>query len=132
MVPANLERLESFFGKNEMMMKHFIYPVDISDEQRDAAAKELYIKYGVFADKDTASAYAAAKENSREVYDEDGAFILTAYNHPSLSSDYCRHVIGEAPEMPENIKASLVPFQLNRPLIAGADELRKIIENIWM
>ena len=132
MVPANLERLESFFGKNEMMMKHFIYPVDISDEQRDAAAKELYIKYGVFADKDTASAYAAAKENSREVYDEDGAFILTAYNHPSLSSDYCRHVIGEAPEMPENIKASLVPFQLNRPLIAGADELRTIIENIWM
>ena len=63
--------------------------------------------------------------------DEDGAFILTAYNHPSLSSDYCRHVIGEAPEMPENIKASLVPFQLNRPLVSGADELRKIIDGFF-
>ncbi|MBP5520091.1 MAG: threonine synthase [Treponema sp.] len=130
-VPANLERLESFFGKNEMMMRNFIYPVDISDEQRDAAAKELFIKYGIFADKDTASAYAAVKENSAEVFDEDGAFILTAYNHPSLSSDYCRHVIGEAPQMPDNIKATLVPVQLNRPVISSAQELKKIAGSVW-
>ncbi len=129
-VPANLERLESFFGKNEMMMRNFIYPVDISDEQRDAAAKELYMKFGVFADKDTASAYAAAKENSREVYDEDGAFILAAYNHPSLSSDYCRHVIGEAPEMPENIKEAQKPVELGRPVITSAADLRKIVESL--
>lgn len=130
-IPANLERLESFFGKNEMMMRNFIYPVDISEAQRDAAAKELYIKYGIFADKETASAYAAAKENSSEVFDEDGAFILTAYNHPSLSSDYCRHVIGEAPEMPDNIKKSLLPFKLDRPAVSGADELKKIVEGLW-
>lgn len=130
-IPANLERLESFFGKNEMMMRHFIYPTDVSEAQRDAAAKELYMKYGIFADKDTASAYAVVKENCPEVYDEDGAFILTAYNHPSLSSDYCRHVIGEAPEMPENIKASYVPFELGRPVITSADELKKIAGEIW-
>ena len=129
-VPANLERLESFFGKNELMMRNFVYPVDVSEEQRDAAAKELYMKYGIFADKDTASAYAAVKENSSEVFDEDGAFILTAYNHPSLSSDYCRHVIGEAPEMPENIKEAQKPVQLGRPVITSADELKKIVENL--
>ena len=130
-VPANLERLESFFGKNEMMMRNFIYPCDVSEAQRDAAAKELYMKYGIFADKDTASAYAVVKENCSEVYDEDGAFILTAYNHPSLSSDYCRHVIGEAPEMPDEIKASFVPFQLGRPVITSADELKKIAQGLW-
>ncbi len=92
-IPANLERLEAFFGKNEMMMKHFIYPTDVSEAQRDAAAKELYMKYGIFADKETASAYAVVKENGPEVFDEDGAFILTVYNDPSLSSDYCRHVL---------------------------------------
>ena len=54
-IPANLERLESFFGKNEMMMRNFIYPCDVSEAQRDAAAKELYMKYGIFADKDTAA-----------------------------------------------------------------------------
>ena len=130
-IPANLERLESFFGKNEMMMRNFIYPCDVSEAQRDAAAKELYMKYGIFADKDTASAYAVVKENCSEVYDEDGAFILTAYNHPSLSSDYCRHVIGEAPEMPEEIKASFVPVELKRPVVSGASEIRKIIEGLW-
>lgn len=130
-IPANLERLESFFGKNEMMMRNFIYPCDVSEEQRDAAAKELYMKYGIFADKETASAYAVVKENCSEVFDEDGAFILTAYNHPSLSSDYCRHVIGEAPEMPDEIKASFVPVELKRPVVSNASEIRKIIESLW-
>ena len=78
----------------------------------------------------TASAYAAVRENCAEVYDEDGAFILTAYNHPSLSSDYCRHVIGEAPEMPEEIKESLKPVTLGRPVISSADDIRKIVESL--
>ncbi len=130
-IPANLERLESFFGKNEMMMRNFIYPCDVSEEQRDAAAKELYMKYGIFADKETASAYAVVKENCSEVFDEDGAFILTAYNHPSLSSDYCRHVIGEVPEMPDEIKASFVPVQLRRPVIASVEELKKIAGSLF-
>ncbi len=130
-IPANLERLESFFGKNEMMMRNFIYPCDVSEAQRDAAAKELYMKYGIFADKDTASAYAVVKENCSEVYDEDGAFILTAYNHPSLSSDYCRHVIGEAPEMPENIKEAQQPVQLGRPVIASVAALKRIAGSLF-
>ena len=66
-----------------------------------------------------------------EVYDEDGAFILTAYNHPSLSSDYCRHVIGEAPEMPEEIKASFVPVELKRPVVKSVDELKKIAGSLF-
>jgi threonine synthase len=130
-VPANLERLESFFGKNAMMMRNFIYPCDVSEAQRDAAAKELYMKYGIFADKDTANAFAVVKENCSEVFDEDGAFIFTAYNHPSLSSDYCRHVIGEAPEMPEEIKASFAPFEEKLPLITGSADIRKIVEGLW-
>ena len=130
-IPANLERLESFFGKNAMMMRNFIYPCDVSEAQRDAAAKELYMKYGIFADKDTASAYAVVKENCSEVFDEDGAFILTAYNHPSLSSDYCRHVIGEAPEMPEEIKETFVPVELKRPVIKASADIRKIVEGLW-
>ena len=130
-IPANLERLESFFGKNEMMMRNFIYPCDVSEEQRDAAAKELYMKYGIFADKETASAYAVVKEKCSEVFDEDGDFILTAYTHPSLSSDYCPHVIGEAPEMPDEIKASFVPVELKRPVVSNASEIRKIIESLW-
>jgi threonine synthase len=113
------------------MMRNFIFPSDVSEAQRDAAAKELYMKYGIFADKETASAYAVIKENSSEVYDEDGAFILCAYNHPSLSSDYCRHVIGEAPQMPDEIKKSFEPVELNRPVIKDAGELKKIAGSLF-
>ena len=89
------------------------------------------VSYGIFADKDTATAYAVIKENCREVYDEDGAFILCAYNHPALSSDYCRHVIGEAPSMPDEIKAGYEPFELKRPTISSAAELKNIAEGLW-
>lgn len=127
-IPANLERLESFFGKNKLMMRNFVYPYEVSERSREKAAKELFMKYGVFADPETASSYATIIENGRDVYDEDGAFVLVSQNHPSLSWDYCRHVVGEVPEMPENIAESLKPTMLNNPIITDYSELRQLIE----
>lgn len=129
-IPANLERLESFFGRNKLMMRNFVFPVDISEKEREKAAKELYMKYGLFADQGTASAYASIKDSAQEIYDEQGAVVLISQNHPSLSSEYCRHVIGEVPKMPQNIKDSLLPVELNRPTISSAQELKDILKNI--
>lgn len=129
-LPANLERLESFFSSNELMMRNFVFPVDISERQREKAAKELFMKYGVFADAETAKAYAVIKEKSSEVFEDEGSVVLMAYNHPSLSTDYCRHVIGEAPEMPENIRAALKPVEIKRPLVESSEQLKDIIKNL--
>lgn len=128
--PANLERLETFFGENKLMLRHFVYPAEISEKEREKAAKELYMKYGIFADKQTARAYAAAKERSSEIMDGEGSIVVTALDHPSISSEYCRHVIGETPDMPENVRESLRPVELNRPMISTAEELKNIIKNI--
>ena len=128
--PANIERLESFFENNELMMRNFVYPADISEKQREKAAKELYMKYGVFADKETANAYAVTLEAGEEIMEDEGSFVLMANNHPSLSSEYCRHVTGETPEMPENIRQSMKPVELNRPLIKTAEELKRIIQSL--
>ena len=128
--PANIERLESFFGKNELMMRNFVFPIDVSERQREKAAKELFIKYGLYADRATAAAYASIKEARDYDLDEDCSVVLTAYNDPSLDAEYCRHVLGEAPEMPENIKASMKPLELNRPLISSLEELKAIIDNL--
>ncbi|MDD5929324.1 MAG: threonine synthase [Spirochaetales bacterium] len=127
-IPANLERLESFFGKNELMMRNFVFPVDISERQREKAAKELFMNYGIFADKSTAAAYAVIKENEEIIRDDDMSFVLMAYNHPALSSEYCRHVTGETPETPDYIKDSLKPSSINKPLVSSAKELKEIIE----
>ena len=128
--PANIERLESFFDNNKLMMRNFVYPVNVSEKQRDAAAKELFTKYGVFADMETARSYATIKERGEEIFDDEGAIVLMANNHPSLDADYCRHVIGEVPEMPDNIKQTLKPVELNRPVIKTLDDLKQIVKTL--
>ena len=127
--PANLERLEAFFGDNALMIRNFVFPTVVNERAREKAAKELFIKYGVFADPGTASAYAAIKEAGAQTGDFDGAYVLVSQNHPALSSSYCRHVVGETPQLPPDIIKTLKPVRLNRPVVATSDELRTLIAN---
>ena len=130
-VPANLERLEAFFENNELMMRHFVYPSFVNERSREKAAKELFIKYGIFADMGTASAYASILERVGDSGDADSAIVLVSQNHPSLNGEYCRHVTGEMPEMPVNIANSLRPVRLERKIVNSSSELKKLImENL--
>lgn len=128
--PANIERLESFFGDNKLMIRNFVFPTEVSEKQREKAAKELYMNYGIYAGEETARAYASFRDKQNEIYDEEGAVVLTALNHPALSSDYCRHVLGEVPEMPQNIKKAMQPVELHRPVVESAEDLKKIIRGL--
>ena len=128
--PSNLERLEDVFSANKMMMKHFIYPQPINEEDVTTAAKELFLKYKIYPDRHTARAYAASKISSSTLDESGATTVLVARDSPSLSEDFVQHTIGEIPEMPESIKKSLEPIQLNRPFIKSAEELKKIIEKI--
>lgn len=127
--PSNLERLENVFSANKLMMRHFVFPVEIDDEEVDAAAKELFTKYKVIADRHTARAYASAKIQ-KENSDDEFATVLIARDHPSLSPDYIRKTIGEVPEMPESIKASLIPANPGKPAVKTVEEIKKIIESL--
>lgn len=129
-IPANLERLEYFFGNHGMMLKNFVYPVAVSDQKSELAAKELYIKYGIYCDEQAARAYAAAKETASDILDDDGAVVLFSYSHPAIHSDFSRHAIGESPEIPEIMRYSLIPNEIGRPLANGAEDLRKIVEEV--
>ena len=128
--PANLERLESFFGKHNTMLRSFVTPVPVSERDREKAAKELFMKYGIFAEQGTATAYATIQHNEGLHDSDDDTYIIIAQNHPSLSSDYCRHVIGEVPQMPDNIKETFIPVELNRPTISGSEQLMELIKTI--
>lgn len=127
--PSNLERLEDIFCANKLLMKHFVYPANISDRQIDDAAKELFIKYKIFSDKHTARAYAAylAKKND---LGEESSTVLIARDSPSLSENYIRQTIGELPEIRESVQNSLKKTILNRPPIKTLTELKAIIEEI--
>lgn len=128
--PSNLERLEEVFSANSLMMRHFIYPVAVKDENINAAAKELFMKYNVYADRHTARGYAAYKLCCSTDKHDGFATVLIARDHPSISEEYIRRTIGEVPEMPKTIKESFVNVKLNRPYIKSATELRAVLENI--
>ncbi len=128
--PSNLERLEAVFGANALMMRHFIYPIALDEPDALAAAKELFMKYNVYADQRTARAYAALQAYLKHGHADDSAAVLLVSAHPAHSSEYIRRTVGEQPAMPDAIKAVFAPSHLTRAPIKTADELRKIIEEL--
>lgn len=128
--PSNLERLEDIFSANSLMIRNFVYPSAVTNEEVDQAAKELFIKYGIFADRHTGRAYAALKNRSEDIFEDEGAAVLIARDDPALSQSYCRHTLGEAPEQSEKIKDALKPTILNRPCVTTAEEIKNVIRKI--
>ncbi len=123
--PSNLERMEHLFKENSLMLRSFVYPADVSTEQSDSACKELFVKYKYFADKETSSAYAAAKQRS-DLIDDDSALVLIARESPAKDESFIRHNIGEAPEVPENVQTGMTTIDLGKPAISP-DNLDYII-----
>ena len=128
--PSNLERLEDIFSANSLMIRNFVYPSAVTNEEVDQAAKELFIKYGIFADRHTGRAYAALKNRSEDIFEDEGAAVLIARDDPALSQSYCRHTLGEAPEQSEKIKDALKPTILNRHCVTTAEEIKNVIREI--
>ncbi|MBQ0051433.1 MAG: threonine synthase [Treponema sp.] len=126
--PSNLERLEEIFSSYSMMLKHFVYPSEVSDEEAEKSCRELFMEYNVYADKSTARAYAAAKAKAEMTAEDDATVVLVMRDHPALSSEYIRHAIGEAPEMPARIKEALAPVELKKPLLREASEVVDLIK----
>lgn len=128
--PSNLERLEEVFFANPAVMKGLVFPQPVSSAEREAACKELFMRHGVYADPETAGAYAAAKKHSEAADREASAVVLVARDHPAFSGDIIRHWCGEAPSLPERLR----PFQEQvkpRLTIAPAkSELTKLIEEL--
>lgn len=121
--PSNLERLEEIFATSSMMLKHFIYPSVVSKEETESACRELFMKYNIFANKSTSRAYAAALKRKAFVEDDDAAVVLVIRDHPALNSEYIRHTLGKAPDMPERISCALMQTNLNRPCVSSAMEV---------
>ena len=120
--PSNLERLEDVFHNNSLMLKNLVFPVQVSETQVDDACRELFMKYGLFADRLTSSAYAAARNNQELTDDDEGVVVLVVRDHPALSADYIKHATGESPVLPANVAEALAPTQIGKPLAAGTKD----------
>ena len=110
-------------------MRHFVFPASLSEKQIDSAAKELFVKYKIYPDRHTASAYAACLAKKQN-FDQDGSTVLIARDSPSLSEDFVRHTIGEVPPMKDSIKESLMKTRTGRSEIKDVCELKSIIQKL--
>lgn len=123
--PSNLERLESLFHNAAPMLKEFVFPANITAADKVAACKELFVKYGYFANESISSAYASVLKQ-QDLFDEGGAVVLFARRAPSRSAEFIKANIGESVERPQNVAAAFEPVVLDRPPVA-ANDVDKII-----
>jgi threonine synthase len=128
--PSNIERLEEVFSANPGMMRNLVYPAKVTEAETIASVKELFMKYKVSVDRDTAMAYCAARKHAQLVEQDGGALVVLAKNHPSFSSEYICHCLGECPDMPENVAGSIKPVILGRPLMRTSGEIMKVLESL--
>ena len=128
--PSNLERLEDFFTDYSAMIKSFVYPAKVDQAATTKAAQELYKKYDLIADAETAQTYGAVLANKNLNDGSGDAVVLVQRDHPAYSADFVRQTLGERIEVPKNIQAVLEPFDLKRPLAKTKEDLVKILEQI--
>ncbi|MBR0101508.1 MAG: threonine synthase, partial [Treponema sp.] len=121
--PSNLERFEEIFASNPLMLKHFVYPAQVSKEETEQACRKLFNDYNIFANKSTSRAYAAALKRKEIMDEDDASLVLVMRDHPALNSEYIRHTLGTAPEMPERISNALMHTTINRPCVSSAMEV---------
>ncbi len=127
---SNLERLEDFFTDYSAMIKSFIYPAKVDESATEEAARELYRKYDLIVDHESAQTYGAVKAN-KNLGDAFGdAVVLIQRDHPAYSADFVQRALGERIECPQNIKEVLEPFDLKRPLAKTKEDLVKVLEQI--
>ena len=54
--------------------------------------------------------------------------MLVRRGHPVFSSDFIKHNIGEAPDLPDNIRDILSPSKTGRNLVSDAGEVIRTME----
>ena len=115
--PSNLERLEDVFHNNSLMLKNLVFPMQVTENDIDEACRKLFMRYHIFGDHSTSSAYAAARNNRDLTSDDEGVVVLVMRDHPALHTDYLKHTVGEKPEMPDNVAEALEPTATGKPVV---------------
>jgi threonine synthase len=107
--PSNIERLEEVFTTNSAVIKGFVFPADVSLQDRQIAVKDAFMKYNILIDSKTAGALSAVKKRSDITNDGDETIVLISRDHPAFDSDFIKHCTGETVSLPESLKEFTIP-----------------------
>ena len=80
-----------------MMLRGFVFPVEVADSSIPELTRQAYKKYGVFLDPHAARAYGAVVAAGNRVYADEGTVVLVSKDHPAFEADTIAGYTGARP-----------------------------------
>jgi threonine synthase len=101
-VPANYERLLSFYEEAPAVMRNMVYPASINDELTLNTMEKVWKQYHMLIDPHTAVAFAAAESlsASRE-WNGQAHTVVLATGHPAREAALVLQATGQNIKIPE-------------------------------
>ncbi len=128
--PSNIERLEEIFTTNAAVLKAFVFPEEVTDEEATQASQNLFMKYSNFFDLETSRAYKASVKKGVLSKDDGSSVVLVAIKDPSLCASSIKMLCGEAPKMSEKLQAVYLPQKVQRKIPVNVSEVVKILTEL--
>lgn len=134
--PSNLERLEEVFQAQPLVMRGLVFPQKVSPQEREEACRQLFQKYGIFANSETAGAYAAARKYTDNFTSDGSTVVLVSRDHPALAGavgggpggkEWIRQICGTAPEVPQELQWLLDPIMPQKRIGGRLEEVEEIL-----
>jgi threonine synthase len=105
-VPANYERLASFYEEAPAVMRNMVYPASISDRETLDTIEKVWKKYHIFIDPHTAVAFAAAEKTAAEhKWKGHVHTVILATGHPAKETGTLQKATGQNIAIPEKLLA---------------------------
>jgi threonine synthase len=100
-VPANYERLVSFYEEAPAVMRNMVYPASINDELTLNAMEKVWKQYHILIDPHTAVAFAAAESLSASREWSQAHTVVLATGHPAKEAALVLQATGQNIKIPE-------------------------------
>jgi threonine synthase len=95
-VPANYERLLSFYEEAPAVMRNMVYPASINDDLTLKTMEEVWKKYHILIDPHTAVAFAAAESlSASRKWGDHVHTVVLATGHPAKERDLILKATGQ-------------------------------------
>lgn len=128
--PSNLERLEQVFAVNPVMLKGFVFPVEVSPSSVGALTLDAYRRYGVHLDTGAALAYGAVTAAGSRVFSDEGTVVLMTKDHPAFESERIYRETGSRPEVPPRFEAISGKVEELTRIESDQGSLKAIVEAV--
>ena len=103
-IPANFERLASFYEEAPAVMRNLVHPASIGDDQTLWTIEHVWNKYKIFIDSHTAVAFAAAEQfASSGKWNGHSHTVALATGHPAKEADLIFKATGQEIQIPDNL-----------------------------